>query len=82
MRFKQITVTGPTFYPYGFKVAAGDGAAEIVKGPTFLREVHAWCSDQFGPDEPGQARWSALPSWNAIFFRDETDAVAFRIRWG
>ena len=45
--------------------------------PAMPPEVSAWCVDQFG--EQG-ARWYGHPS--SAHFRDEVDAVNFKLRWG
>lgn len=47
-------------------------------------EVYAWCREQFGaPSEEG--RWlqpNASGRWHSLCIRTETDAAAFKIRWG
>jgi hypothetical protein len=42
------------------------------------RAVFEWCMDQFGA--PTRRRWKKAQSM--LGFRNEEDAVAFKIRWG
>lgn len=44
--------------------------------------VRAWCAEHFGPmqTDPKGSRWFMCD--NTIWFADDHDAVAFRMRWG
>ena len=49
------------------------------------REVHEWCTDQFGPEdftETRVGRWMLSQFGSHIWFRSETDATVFRLRFG
>jgi hypothetical protein len=56
--------------PYHFESPEGISEVEV-------EEAKNWCIDHFGPSEPS-GRWSGqLFRW----FRNEQDALLFRLRW-
>lgn len=61
--------------PYTFSLAENAGTNST------WREAHQWCTEQFGPRPPlvHGSRWWSVPG--TIFFANETDACAFRVRW-
>jgi hypothetical protein len=60
-----------------------DPGEDCMKG--FLGEVHAWCAEQFGTIEHlrryDQYRGSRWVGFEDFWFRDEEDALQFRLRW-
>jgi hypothetical protein len=43
------------------------------------KEALAWCFEQFGVPNPTDVRWYHIR--RTFYFRSETDAVLFKLRW-
>lgn len=64
-------------WPIKFETPYKENSRGHVQPERVSVETIDWCRDQFG-DDPERWRFSA----HHIAFRDEIDAVAFRMRWG
>ncbi len=63
--------------PHRFKLDESEFLAlSHTESSSLMFEVQNWCIDQFTDD---RARWGVQGL--TFNFRDETDAVAFRVRW-
>jgi hypothetical protein len=60
----------PEGYSYGFRIAG--------MTPSKTEEVLNWCQNHFGRGN-GYRRWSY--DAKAIFFRYDTDALEYKMRW-
>lgn len=60
----------PEGYSYGFSLSG--------KFPPTLEEILRWCRGSFGRGG-GYRRWTC--EHNTVFFRFETDAFAYKMRW-
>lgn len=48
--------------------------------------VGEWCIEQFGParkilDDVSKSRWMIISAGQIVWFRDEQDALLFKMRW-
>lgn len=59
-----------------------EASLKISSTTAQIMEVHAWCSEQFGPvpkHEDAWCRWGQLGT--KLKFRDEKDYILFVLRW-
>lgn len=77
--FKYLKAIRPTSF--------GQDYSFLPSGPTDptafeIDEMIAWCTERFGPpDSKVGARWDTSTTTGRFFFRDENDALEFRMRW-
>lgn len=46
-----------------------------------LAAAYEWCTEQFGSEFNGNGIWYCEQGIATIYFKSETDACAFRLRW-
>lgn len=67
----DATVRDNPRWPFKYEMDPQGGRYQPIP-----EEVVIWCFEQFGEDQP---RW--VHSRYHLAFRDESDAIAFKMRW-
>lgn len=62
----------PRDFSFGFYMNVWRHSYEVYE------ECKSWCSEQFGEDDPDE-RW--FEHSGTFWFRVESDAIAFKLRW-
>lgn len=66
-------------YPYSFvpREMLEDAELRVFTDPYPATDTFLWCMEQFGP---AGIRW--IVRYGRFMFSRQTDATAFRVRWG